>query len=172
MEYLNNEYIFPILVILVISYGSMAKYDLPPAVSSFFTNNIVRLIIIALIAYLAVHDIKTAIIVSIAYMATFLLLSKYEFAQGVSDIENFYSYRTSLRFKNNYDQRYQNPLPTVLSENMPLAEKGIGGDYERCDPTQYREYPYEQRYYGGPGCQSFADLSGEYYYPKVDCNNS
>lgn len=149
MEY--SKYIYAILVILVISYASLAKYDLSNNVANLFHNTFFRLIAITLIAYIAVYDIKVAIVVSIGYAITYILLSKYEFT------ENF---RNVPMFQLNH---HSEPIPLSYHDNKPLNDEAPNG-LHRCDPQNYDDYPNEKRYYNGPGCESYSSLSSEYKY--------
>lgn len=146
-----NKILYSILVILVISYASLAKTPLSDNISRFLNNSLVRLLLITLIAYIAIHDIKVAIIVSIALVITLNLLTSYEMSE---------TFRNSNMFQHN---RYSNPIPLNYTEQKPLDMKAPNNN-DVCDPVDYSDYPNEHRYYGGEGCEALAGQTMEFNY--------
>lgn len=74
----SNTYIRTVLTVLMIFYGSLAAGSLPSFLVELFKNQIFRIFIIALTAYIISKDIQIGVIVATIFMLSIVGLNRME----------------------------------------------------------------------------------------------
>jgi hypothetical protein len=136
------DLLFAVLAILFVVYCPVLfGKDIPNSIVVALNNSLVRLIVIALITYYAIHDLKSALLVGIAFM---LLLT------ATGSTEHFTS-RLPITLEYPADVKQHQTAPDGLS---------------RCDPANGDDkYGFNTK-----NCEPVADSSMDYSYAELSCS--
>jgi hypothetical protein len=79
LSFLDNQYISTALIVLLISYSSLAAPKLPEKVIRIFDYTIVKILVFFLIAFWANKNPTVSILIAVALIVTLQILSKYDY---------------------------------------------------------------------------------------------
>jgi small basic protein len=85
---LKNPYVMAILKVCLILYASQLAPRAPPTVSNFFSNTFVKIIAIALLAYISELDFQLAIILAIIFVLGTNILSGRGILESYGNLTN------------------------------------------------------------------------------------
>jgi hypothetical protein len=132
ISFLNNEYVNAFLMIILITYASLAAPRLPRSVAKLFENPLTKLIIFFLIVYTAKHNAGVAIIASIAVLVSLMTLNRYVHEESMSNLGTMES---NLDKCNGWDcqevggENIHEPVNEVEGNESEITEKGYPVDF-------------------------------------------
>ncbi len=85
LDLLKNSYVSPVLSLVLALYAAMVAPKLPEPVAQMFENKIFRVVFMALILYMSGRDLKLAIMISVAFMVTMVMLNEQRVSEGFVD---------------------------------------------------------------------------------------
>lgn len=118
-RFLRNPYIMAILKIALVLYASQIAPRVSPYVTSIFQLTIVKIIFIALIAYVAEVDFQLAIILAVIFVLSINLLSGRGPLESYNntDDDNLHLYTKESAFQEPIIEQYEDSAPSSFSNN-------------------------------------------------------
>jgi hypothetical protein len=126
---LSNPYVMAILKIVLVLYASQIAPRVSPKVSSIFQYTIVKIICVALIAYIAELDFQLAIILAVVFVLSINLLSGRGPLESYEDTEDQYTEEQPY----SHEQVYEQP---VIEEYEPYSQEQV---YENPVIEEYED---------------------------------
>lgn len=117
-RFLRNPYIMAILKIALILYASQIAPKVSPFVTSIFQLTIVKIVFIALIAYVAEVDFQLAIILAVIFVLSINLLSGRGPLESYQDTDNnLHLYTKEQAFQEPLIEQYEDSRPGAFSDD-------------------------------------------------------
>ena len=104
---LKNPYVMAILKVFLIIYASQLAPRVPSAVSDMFSNTFVKIIAIALLAYLSELDFQLAILLAIIFVLGNNLLARGNMMESFNPGPSFASRQGSVYIAGAAQQNYE-----------------------------------------------------------------
>lgn len=86
----TNPYVMAVLKIAIVLYAAQIAPKLPATVTNYFENTYFKILFIATIVYVSVHDLQLAIMLAVVFVISINLLSGRKFMESFSNFsQNF-----------------------------------------------------------------------------------
>lgn len=139
----TNDYVFAILSILMVSYGSLARVEMPKSVKDIFNNPIFNMVFMfSLMVFSLEHDPSTALIVAVIFISTLHFINQdvmsslgYMFGMSKSKASNNNTESSSTTEEENEEEDEDDNT----TEDKPRK----GNEIEGYAPQNYHKYKTE-----------------------------
>lgn len=122
---LRNPFAMAILKIALVLYASQIAPRVSPNVSSIFQFTIVKILSIALIAYIAEIDFQLSIILAVIFVLSINLLSGRGPFESYKDTE-LNGYSNELAYEKPIVEQYEDSVPKSFSDNITALTDLLG----------------------------------------------
>jgi hypothetical protein len=89
LSFLENQWVYGVLVLIVILYGSLAGPNLPPFIRNLFQNPIFQILLFSLIVYKANMNPQFALIIAVVFLIVMTLIDRQIIRDEFGKIETF-----------------------------------------------------------------------------------
>lgn len=135
---LRNPYLMTVLKVTLVLYAAQIAPQLPSHASKALNNSFVKIILIALIAYLAERDFQLAIILAVVFVLGMNLLAGRGLIESFSEFSNEYTPYGNFKLVEPKNHIY----PGCLNVTMADLIKAFDGDHLKLHTTV--QYAYQE----------------------------
>jgi len=88
--YLSNQYVYGLLILFLILYGSLARQELPNFMYRLFDNPFFTLLIVVMIAFLGTQDLIISILVGLIFVCIMHNFNQKKITEGfINGLHNY-----------------------------------------------------------------------------------
>ena len=84
----NNNFVFSLLSLFLILYGSLLRTTLSPTLIKLFKNQFTQILICAIIMHRINYNFEFSVILAVAFVLTLNLITSYETNKKIEEMRN------------------------------------------------------------------------------------
>lgn len=133
---LRNPYVMAVLKITIALYAAQLAPRVPASVSALFNNTFVKIIAVALIAYISERDLQLALMLAVLYVLSMNLLS------GRGFLESFANYSSDYKPAGNFTLLEPKTAIYPGCQDIKLADLQAAFDGDKIKLHTAAQYAY------------------------------